>query len=183
MNAIVEAVALDRVAFLSVGDEKWRVIAPRPHYAVSDMGRVCSLRRGTLLTAQTSSRGYVRIKLGRGRFYLVHRLVCEAFNANPQCKPQVNHLDGNRQNNRATNLEWATQSENQLHAFATGLQKPAAWLPESREKMAASHRGRKVSAASKLLMSERRRGKGRSPKTEEHKRRISGALRARRSAE
>lgn len=53
---------------------------------------------------------------GVKRFY-VHRLVAEAFIPNPDAKSQVNHKDGNTLNNAASNLEWATGSENQLHRF------------------------------------------------------------------
>ena len=53
--------------------------------------------------------------------FYVHRLVAIYFIENPHGKPQVNHLDGNRQNNHTLNLEWATPLENNLHALRTGL--------------------------------------------------------------
>lgn len=54
----------------------------------------------------------------------VHRVVALAFISNPCNKPTVNHKDGNKQNNNVANLEWATHSEQTLHAFATGLLEP-----------------------------------------------------------
>ena len=52
---------------------------------------------------------------------LVHRLVCQAFKENNYNKPCVNHIDGNKQNNHYSNLEWCTYSENNIHAIKTGL--------------------------------------------------------------
>ncbi len=71
--------------------------------------------------------GYLLIQLnknGKGKLCRVHRLVGEGFILNPQNKPEINHKDGNKENNRASNLEWATSSENMLHSFETGLHKP-----------------------------------------------------------
>lgn len=102
-------------------------------YQVSNMGRVKSLKRkdryGRIIkekirNLQNGKDGYLIISLwnnGKGRMYSVHRLVAETFIPNPDSKPVVNHIDGNKQNNNADNLEWCTNSENDLHAYRLGL--------------------------------------------------------------
>lgn len=65
---------------------------------------------------------YVSLTLyGKSKSYLVHRLVGIAFIINNENKPEINHIDGNTENNNVNNLEWVTTSENQLHAFKKGL--------------------------------------------------------------
>ena len=63
-------------------------------------------------------------KENKAKLIHVHRVVATAFIPNPENKPTVNHIDGNPLNNNVWNLEWATYSENQKHAYRTGLTKP-----------------------------------------------------------
>lgn len=72
------------------------------------------------------TKGYYRIALykkNKIKKEQIHRLVATHFILNPENKPQVNHIDGNKLNNHVSNLEWVTQSENQIHAYKIGLQK------------------------------------------------------------
>ena len=71
-------------------------------------------------------------KEGKRYIKCVHRLVAETFIPNPNDKPQVNHMDGNKENNAVTNLEWCTCSENQYHGFNTGLKPKGVMHPFSK---------------------------------------------------
>lgn len=99
--------------------EVFKPILSWEEYSVSTWGRVFSHRKGEFLIPETTSKGYLRVKLwknAKATHKKVHRLVAEAFLPNPLGKPQVNHIDGNKQNNSVTNLEWVTDEENKLHA-------------------------------------------------------------------
>lgn len=101
-------------------------------YQVSNYGRVRSLeyhntkniKRIGLLKLAEDKKGYIRCALSKHNkliTYKVHRLVAFAFCKNPNNYPQVNHLDGNKKNNMADNLEWCNNSMNQIHAYSHGL--------------------------------------------------------------
>lgn len=93
-------------------------------YEVSNTGIVRNKNTGHILNPQTDNKGYLRVRLSlhdRKATAKVHRLVAIAFIPNPDNKPQVNHIDTNKKNNHVGNLEWATNGENQVHAYKTGL--------------------------------------------------------------
>lgn len=93
-------------------------------YAVTTDGRVWSYSKKDYLKTQLSYNGYVWLKLslnGKSKTKRVHRLVAATYIPNPQAKPCVNHLDGNKKNNDLSNLEWVTNQENTDHAKANNL--------------------------------------------------------------
>ena len=70
--------------------------------------------------------GYLRVVLmkdSKYKHFSVHRIVAQLFIPNPENKPEVNHKDGNKQNNFVENLEWVTSKENIIHSYKTGLNK------------------------------------------------------------
>ena len=94
------------------------------NYRVEKDGRIYSLRRNKYLIPKLNHDGYLRIQIwdkGKCSFVAIHRLVAQEYIPNPENKPFVNHINGNKQDNRVENLEWCTQKENIHHAFKTGL--------------------------------------------------------------
>jgi predicted metal-binding transcription factor (methanogenesis marker protein 9) len=110
--------------------EIWKnVVNYEDYFKISNFGNVFSLRTNKILKQVISPTGYSTIptKIGgrKGKYlcFKVHRLVAMAFLGNIENKLQVNHKDGNKQNNAVYNLEWCTNQENQIHARKTGLNK------------------------------------------------------------
>lgn len=89
-------------------------------YEVSSDGQVRRVS-GEPVGQWSNDQGYMLVRLSRPRAMLrVHRLVAMAFVANPEGKPDVNHIDCDRSNNHAENLEWCTQKENLKHSQRLG---------------------------------------------------------------
>lgn len=99
----------------------WKQIDGFDGYAVSDSGLVMNTRTGKVLKPKSAGKGYQQVCLPGGSYRYIHRLVAQAFIDNEAGLPQVNHLDGDKANNAATNLEWCTAAQNLQHAYATGL--------------------------------------------------------------
>jgi len=97
--------------------EMWLQVRGYPKYEVSSFGRIRNKKSKKILKLK-SHRGYKRIGLcnnNKQKFFLVHRLVAEAFIPNQQNKTCVDHVDHNKSNNNVVNLRWATHSENGMN--------------------------------------------------------------------
>lgn len=87
-------------------------------YQVSNTGKVRNARSGRVLKPHRQGSGYLQTMLskdGSRSHPLVHRIVASAFIPNPEQKPQINHKNGDKSDNRSENLEWCTMSENLKH--------------------------------------------------------------------
>lgn len=115
--------------------EIWKpVVGFGSSYEVSSLGRVRSIDRlitykdgrvghfcGRMISGGRGANGYMSVTLDRGKRALIHRLVAEAFLRSPAPGEVVNHLNGDKRDNRVENLEWGTFSDNNRHARETGL--------------------------------------------------------------
>jgi len=105
--------------------EEWKYIDGLDNkYQISSFGRVKSDRK--IFSENSSGKRYIIYNLRKDNkkvYFLAHRLVAIHFIPNPLNKPCVNHIDGNRYNNSVENLEWVTNSENDIHAFKNNLRK------------------------------------------------------------
>jgi hypothetical protein len=106
----------------------FKVIPGFTRYRINEKGEVCSEATKRILKNCKARNGYyvVNLRTDDSRKTVqryIHRLVAEAFIPNPDNKPEINHIDGNKLNNSLRNLEWNTAKENQNHAWKTGLRK------------------------------------------------------------
>lgn len=102
----------------------WKPIKDWEWYLVDEHGNVKNSKTDRLIIGDKNNMGYGRVCLydgnNRQRFFR-HRLVAEYFIPNPDNFPEVNHIDGNKDNCYFENLEWCTRSDNELHAWETDL--------------------------------------------------------------
>jgi hypothetical protein len=120
-------------------EEIWKdVVGYEGYYQVSNFGRIKSVDRivnhisgrkrvkGLIMTPKNAGCGYLKVDLSKNNKYkaeYVHRLVLKHFKGEDKLKPEVNHKNGNKTDNRLDNLEWVDSSENKNHAILTGLRK------------------------------------------------------------
>lgn len=168
--------------------EVWRAVKGFPRYEVSDHGRVRSSAYGDprLLRPGVPRGGYPIVKLHDGprtKSVRVHRLVATAFVPNALGAPVVNHINGDKTNNHASNLEWVTRAENNRHAVRTGLSGSAKLSPEDVEAIREASGERTADLAERYGVSVRQInqvraggawGKARAAQVEDHARRSRG---------
>lgn len=111
--------------------ELWKIIDGYENYSISNMGRVKNNTTGLVLKPADNGKGYKHVGLydtnHKMKSIMVHRLVAYYFVPNPDNYPQVNHKDENKENNKASNLEWCTSYYNinyGTHNIRTGLNNP-----------------------------------------------------------
>ena len=101
-------------------EEEYRIIQEAPNYMVSNLGNVKN-KNGYIMKSSYDKDGYKRISLTLEPYHRiyrrVHQLVAKAFIPNPNNYTMINHLNGNREDNRVENLEWCDNSRNQLHSY------------------------------------------------------------------
>ena len=162
-------------------EEEWRAVKDYEGlYEVSNIGRIKSLNyNGTgkegLLKQQSNHKGYKTVMLrkdNKGKTFKVHRLVAEAFIPNPENKPQIDHINCIRDDNRVENLRWVTGKEN----MENPLTKEKRHSKETKKKISESHKskntpmyGKHHTEETKKKMSESHKGK---VFTEEHRNKI-----------
>lgn len=96
-------------------------------YLVSNKGQVFTMHKKRLMNQTENEKGYLSVEFlkdGKRKRFKVHRLVAQAFIDNPNLYKEINHIDGNKKNNEAENLEWCSRSENLKHAYRLGLRIP-----------------------------------------------------------
>jgi len=110
-------------------EEIWKDIKGyEDKYRISNLGRVMSLKNKfgnrELILRQYTSNGYCHFTMCKDsklKMSRTHQIVAQTFIENPDNKPYVNHIDGDKRNNFVENLEWCTAKENVIHAYKLGL--------------------------------------------------------------
>ena len=113
------------------------------NYTINENGEVRNIKTKRILKQHKTNKGYLWVELYNNKEhkkFSIHRLVAQAFILNPENKPQVNHKDGNKENNNVNNLEWVTNQENRNHAIKNNLTKnlcgeEAPWSKLTKEKV------------------------------------------------
>lgn len=130
-----------------------RTLINLSNYTIENNGKVYSLLRNKYLKPAKHNLGYIQYYLkednGQKKWYKAHRLVAMAFIDNPDNKPEVHHIDHNKENNHYTNLQWVTHKENITESIKAGK-----WNLHKTK----GHLGKTHSNKTKQVMSDKKRG-------------------------
>lgn len=114
-------------------EEVWKTVIYNgevyDRFEVSNTGKLRNKHNRHIYKQFTNKAGYKQVCVSLGsrknkKVFRMHEAVAEAFIDNPDEKPFVNHIDGNKINNSVNNLEWVTAQENTQHAMVNGLMRP-----------------------------------------------------------
>lgn len=115
---------------MEVWKDHWRF----PNHEFSSYGKIRNKKTGYILKGCIDKDGYVIVSIGNVDNLRVHRLICEVFHGEPIGeRNQVNHINSDRQNNHASNLEWVTPRENTIHGYLYGNLDPSIGLERALE--------------------------------------------------
>lgn len=106
--------------------EQWKIIKEASNYEISNTGKVRNRISLRILKGRRNKGGYLQVSLKIDETQkfsnkYIHRLVAQYWIDNVENKKEVNHKDGNKENNNIENLEWVTSSENQKHRHSIGI--------------------------------------------------------------
>lgn len=109
-------------------------------FQISNDGQLKNVKTGTVYKQVVNKKGYNQVCVSLGsrdkkKVFRIHKAVAETFISNPNNKKEVNHKDGNKNNNHVSNLEWVTPSENVQHACQNGLHTPLYGVDNGRAKL------------------------------------------------
>lgn len=105
---------------------EWITTVECDKYEVNRLGEIRHKIRKHMLKGRSNSSGYLYVIFtidGKRKNFAIHRIVANAFIPNPNHKPEVNHINSNKSDNRVENLEWVDSSENKKHSYEFGTRK------------------------------------------------------------
>lgn len=113
------------------------------NYFVGSNGEVYSFISKRYLKLSIDTKGYKVLKRKGKKDVRVHRLVAELYISKINGKNEVNHINGNKKDNRVENLEWCSHKENCIHAYKTGLHNPSDYQKEKARQFCKEHKSKK----------------------------------------
>ena len=139
----------DTKNYTKLSGERWKQAKGfSSNYYVSNMGRILTLTHyghknspaimkpaDSIDKRRPNDKSHYQRTVMDGKAVRVHRVVAQTWLPNPDNLPQINHKNGQKNDNRLVNLEWSTNSENQVHAYKSGLNKPRLGLDNNKTKL------------------------------------------------